>query len=161
MLHASTQAEPRSGLGLNELLARYLAQHKNYADEKSPCYECCNKVAEPARWWSQCDYDAADDGAPSQGCNEASVPEKFRSRRAPCQAQQEYKRWEPEKTEESWCNCLTSISQNARRLRERCFWWRIRISLHCALTPELSRTAARNGGVVHVTMQPSREAVSA
>ena len=29
------------------------------------------------------------------------------------------------------------------------------------LTPELSRTAARNGGVVHVTMQPSREAVSA
>ena len=31
----------------------------------------------------------------------------------------------------------------------------------CALTPELSRTAARNGGVVHVTMQPSREAVSA
>jgi hypothetical protein len=30
-----------------------------------------------------------------------------------------------------------------------------------ALTPELSRTAARNGGVVHVTMQPSREAVSA
>jgi hypothetical protein len=26
---------------------------------------------------------------------------------------------------------------------------------------ELSRTAARNGGVVHVTMQPSREAVSA
>ena len=33
--------------------------------------------------------------------------------------------------------------------------------LTCALTPELSRTAARNGGVVHVTMQPSREAVSA
>jgi len=31
----------------------------------------------------------------------------------------------------------------------------------CRLTPELSRTAARNGGVVHVTMQPSREAVSA
>jgi hypothetical protein len=31
----------------------------------------------------------------------------------------------------------------------------------CGLTPELSRTAARNGGVVHVTMQPSREAVSA
>ena len=31
----------------------------------------------------------------------------------------------------------------------------------CCLTPELSRTAARNGGVVHVTMQPSREAVSA
>ena len=29
------------------------------------------------------------------------------------------------------------------------------------LTPELSRTAARNGGVVHVTMQPSRGAVSA
>ena len=29
------------------------------------------------------------------------------------------------------------------------------------LTPELSRTAARHGGVVHVTMQPSREAVSA
>ena len=29
------------------------------------------------------------------------------------------------------------------------------------LTPELSRTAARNGGVVRVTMQPSREAVSA
>ena len=29
------------------------------------------------------------------------------------------------------------------------------------LTRELSRTAARNGGVVHVTMQPSREAVSA
>ena len=29
------------------------------------------------------------------------------------------------------------------------------------LTPELSRAAARNGGVVHVTMQPSREAVSA
>ena len=32
---------------------------------------------------------------------------------------------------------------------------------HCHLTPELSRTAARNGGVVQVTMQPSREAVSA
>ena len=32
---------------------------------------------------------------------------------------------------------------------------------HKGLTPELSRTAARNGGVVHVTMQPSREAVSA
>jgi hypothetical protein len=31
----------------------------------------------------------------------------------------------------------------------------------CGLTPELSRTAARNGGVVHITMQPSREAVSA
>ena len=31
----------------------------------------------------------------------------------------------------------------------------------CGLTPELSRTAARNGGVVHGTMQPSREAVSA
>jgi hypothetical protein len=31
----------------------------------------------------------------------------------------------------------------------------------CGLTPELSRTAARNGEVVHVTMQPSREAVSA
>jgi len=29
------------------------------------------------------------------------------------------------------------------------------------LTPELSRTAARNGRVVHATMQPSREAVSA
>ncbi|GHC13263.1 hypothetical protein GCM10010080_30920 [Thermomonas carbonis] len=25
----------------------------------------------------------------------------------------------------------------------------------CRLTPELSRTAARNGGVVHVTMQPT------
>ena len=34
-------------------------------------------------------------------------------------------------------------------------------SVFCGLTPELSRTAARNGGVVHVTMQPSREAVSA
>ena len=34
-------------------------------------------------------------------------------------------------------------------------------SFYPALTPELSRTAARNGGVVHVTMQPSREAVSA
>ena len=31
----------------------------------------------------------------------------------------------------------------------------------CGLTPELRRTAARNGEVVHVTMQPSREAVSA
>ena len=29
------------------------------------------------------------------------------------------------------------------------------------LTPEFSRTAARNGRVVHATMQPSREAVSA
>jgi hypothetical protein len=37
---------------------------------------------------------------------------------------------------------------------EKIFVWR-------RLTPELSRTAARNGGVVHVTMQPSREAVSA
>ena len=36
-----------------------------------------------------------------------------------------------------------------------------RILAHADLTPELSRTAARNGGVVHVTMQPSREAVSA
>ena len=37
-----------------------------------------------------------------------------------------------------------------------------RLNLHWHdLTPELSRTAARNGGVVHVTMQPSREAVSA
>ena len=36
-----------------------------------------------------------------------------------------------------------------------------KIYFFCALTPELSRTAARNGGVVHVTMQPSREAVSA
>ena len=35
------------------------------------------------------------------------------------------------------------------------------MSVFCGLTPELSRTAARNGGVVHVTMQPSREAVSA
>ena len=35
------------------------------------------------------------------------------------------------------------------------------MTLKCRLTPELSRTAARNGGVVHVTMQPSREAVSA
>ena len=35
------------------------------------------------------------------------------------------------------------------------------ICCFCWLTPELSRTAARNGGVVHVTMQPSREAVSA
>ena len=40
--------------------------------------------------------------------------------------------------------------------------FRARIAAHdCGLTPELSRTAARNGGVVHVTMQPSREAVSA
>ena len=37
----------------------------------------------------------------------------------------------------------------------------LRWYLLCHLTPELSRTAARNGGVVHVTMQPSREAVSA
>ena len=37
---------------------------------------------------------------------------------------------------------------------EKIFVWR-------RLTPELSRTAARNGGVVHVTMQPSREAVAA
>ena len=36
----------------------------------------------------------------------------------------------------------------------------LRVAMWC-LTPELSRTAARNGGVVHVTMQPSREAVSA
>jgi hypothetical protein len=35
------------------------------------------------------------------------------------------------------------------------------VLVFCGLTPELSRTAARNGGVVHVTMQPSREAVSA
>ncbi|GHC12968.1 hypothetical protein GCM10010080_30640 [Thermomonas carbonis] len=28
-------------------------------------------------------------------------------------------------------------------------------SFYPALTPELSRTAARNGGVVHVTMQPT------
>ena len=40
-----------------------------------------------------------------------------------------------------------------RLLTVLCFW--------TGLTPELSRTAARNGGVVHVTMQPSREAVSA
>src|SRR6478672_8251741 len=35
------------------------------------------------------------------------------------------------------------------------------ITVLSGLTPELSRTAARNGGVVQVTMQPSREAVSA
>ena len=40
-------------------------------------------------------------------------------------------------------------------------FWDIRIPFLSCLTPELSRTAARNGGVVHVTMQPSREAVSA
>ena len=38
---------------------------------------------------------------------------------------------------------------------------RRRVMIIWHLTPELSRTAARNGGVVHVTMQPSREAVSA
>ena len=40
-------------------------------------------------------------------------------------------------------------------------FWVLRVHLVAHLTPELSRTAARNGGVVHVTMQPSREAVSA
>ena len=48
--------------------------------------------------------------------------------------------------------------QEARHCRERLKVVGVWL---CGLTPELSRTAARNGGVVHVTMQPSREAVSA
>ena len=49
---------------------------------------------------------------------------------------------------------LINHSRNSETLFARAY-------VFCGLTPELSRTAARNGGVVHVTMQPSREAVSA
>ena len=56
---------------------------------------------------------------------------------------------------------IDEVDLELHRLAVAGAFYRLHGSLHCALTPELSRTAARNGGVVHVTMQPSREAVSA
>ena len=144
-----TQATQRNGVGLNELLDRtslLLKAQVRHRDRKPAKTDCTQARGEPQG------------GACAPACDSANHCQMRVGRR---------RAREPTNNLEK----LGERRSAARRSSEkRSGGWALpRRQIHgvpcghsgCGLTPELSRTAARNGGVVHVTMQPSREAVSA
>ena len=123
VVHVTAQAEPRSGLGLNELLGwGQLLSGATVCDHANTNFKSRRPLV-------RCAF-----------ADRKRVPRKELE-----QAEQGKKPRTPRKSQ-AYC-------QGKNRFGENLSWPN--------LTPELSRTAARNGGVVHVTMQPSREAVSA